>query len=210
MHFDERKIKLFKNFLDISLCKSLYEKVKKSKTSPATVGQLVNNEYVYTYNNWCTANLVDYENYKSDVDYIITQMRIVASEFYKLECLDTEVHFLHYSDGGKYHSHIDGQNLNGNVLERVIDRDITCVYYFNDDFTGGEINFDFFNKTYKPQSNDLLMYPSTWEYMHNVTPVTGNRYALVVWFKTLPNVNVNFTLTNNYILASLQEKLKLI
>lgn len=209
MHFDERKIKLYKNFLDNTFSKSVFEKVKQSKTCPATVGQLVDDEYVYTYNNWCTANLVDYENFKSDVDNIILEMKKVVSDFYKLECLDTEVHFLHYTDGSKYHSHIDGQNLNENTLERVVDRDITCVYYFNDDFEGGEINFDFFNKTYKPKTNDLLIYPTTWEYMHSVNQVTGNRYALVVWFNTLPQVNVSYKITNNYVLSSLKEKLKL-
>ena len=31
-----------------------------------------------------------------------------------------------------------------------------------------------------------MIYPSSWQYIHGVESVVGDRYALVIWFKTDP------------------------
>lgn len=61
-------------------------------------------------------------------------------------------------------------------------RRISCVYYFNDDYQGGEIEFKRFGIKYKPNKNELLFFPSTYVYSHEVLPViSGHRYAVVWW-----------------------------
>ena len=61
-------------------------------------------------------------------------------------------------------------------------RRISCVYYFNDNYKGGEIQFDKFNLKYKPNKNELLFFPSSYIYSHQVLPITeGCRYAVVWW-----------------------------
>ena len=68
--------------------------------------------------------------------------------------------------------------LNGNNIVR--DKD--DVYYFNDNYKGGEIQFDKFNLKYKPNKNELLFFPSSYIYSHQVLPITeGCRYAVVWW-----------------------------
>ena len=56
--------------------------------------------------------------------------------------------------------------------------------YLNDDYEGGE--FAFFNRTlkYKLNKGDVLMFPSTFMYPHEVMPVTkGTRYSIITWFR---------------------------
>lgn len=61
-------------------------------------------------------------------------------------------------------------------------RRVSCVYYFNDNYEGGEIEFKRFNLKYKPNKNELLFFPSTYVYSHEVLPViSGYRYAVVWW-----------------------------
>ncbi len=72
----------------------------------------------------------------------------------------------HFDDSAKYH------------------RKISLVYYFNEDYSGGEIEFDKFGIRYKPKANELIIFPSTYVYSHSVQEVTeGTRYSLVTWLK---------------------------
>jgi len=61
-------------------------------------------------------------------------------------------------------------------------RTVSNVYYFNDDYEGGEIVFPRFDIKFKPKANQLIMFPSTYVYNHSVLEVTsGTRYAVVSW-----------------------------
>ena len=76
------------------------------------------------------------------------------------ECL------IHIDDGPVYH------------------RRISVVYYLNDNYTGGEINFPRFNIKFKPKANDLILFPSTYVYNHSVSPIIeGSRYCVVSWLR---------------------------
>lgn len=83
---------------------------------------------------------------------------------------------LKYGEGQKFINHIDDHP---NYPRRI-----SFVYYMNDDYHGGEINFSRFDITYKPKANDLLVFPSAYTYNHSVIPVrSGTRYAIVGWIK---------------------------
>lgn len=63
-------------------------------------------------------------------------------------------------------------------------RRVSLTYYANDDYEGGEIEFDQFEVMLKPKKGQLLIFPSTFVYTHTVHPVTaGTRYAVVQWMK---------------------------
>lgn len=63
-------------------------------------------------------------------------------------------------------------------------RRVSTIYYLNDNYTGGEINFPRFNITFKPKANQMILFPSTYVYNHSVSPVIeGERYAVVSWIK---------------------------
>jgi len=83
---------------------------------------------------------------------------------------------LKYGKGQKFTNHIDDH--------KDYHRRISTVYYLNDNYTGGEINFPRFNITFKPQANQMIFFPSTYVYNHSVSEVTnGVRYAVVSWMK---------------------------
>ncbi len=83
---------------------------------------------------------------------------------------------LKYGVGQKFTNHIDDHP--------AFHRRVSLVYYMNDNYSGGEINFPRFGISYKPAANEILMFPSTYVYNHSVSEVTGGtRYAVVSWMK---------------------------
>lgn len=63
-------------------------------------------------------------------------------------------------------------------------RRVSTLYYLNDDYLGGEINFPRFNLSIKPLANQMIIFPSTYVYNHSVSPVTeGTRYCVVSWMR---------------------------
>ena len=83
---------------------------------------------------------------------------------------------LKYGKGQKFDRHTDDHP--------DFPRRISLTYYANDDYEGGEIEFDEFNLTIKPVKNQLLLFPSAYVYTHAVHPViSGTRYAVVQWMR---------------------------
>jgi len=83
---------------------------------------------------------------------------------------------LKYGPGQQFTDHIDDNTF--------YHRRISTIYYLNDNYTGGEINFPRFNITFKPKANQMLVFPSTYVYNHSVFPVIdGTRYAVVSWLR---------------------------
>lgn len=61
-------------------------------------------------------------------------------------------------------------------------RTLSYSFYLNDDYEGGEIEFDRFKLRIKPDANQLVLFPSNFMYSHEVLPViSGTRYAVVQW-----------------------------
>lgn len=87
-----------------------------------------------------------------------------------------EFNILKYGVGQKFTNHIDDHP---NYHRRI-----SLVYYINDDYLGGEINFPRFGVRHKPKANELLIFPSGYTYNHSIDPVTsGTRYSIVGWIK---------------------------
>ena len=83
---------------------------------------------------------------------------------------------LKYGAGQQFTNHIDDHPS--------YHRRISTVYYLNDNYTGGEINFPRFGITFKPKANQMIVFPSTYVYNHSVSPVIeGQRYAVVSWLR---------------------------
>lgn len=83
---------------------------------------------------------------------------------------------LKYGSGQFFSNHIDDHP--------AYHRRVSTVYYLNDNYTGGEINFPRFNVTFKPKANQMILFPSTYVYNHSVSPVIeGERYVVVSWMK---------------------------
>lgn len=79
-----------------------------------------------------------------------------------------------YSKGHFFKNHVD-DSLKFN-------RTVSFSFYPNDDYEGGEITFERFGIEYKPQANEIVLFPSNYVYNHSVKPILeGTRYAIVSW-----------------------------
>ena len=95
--------------------------------------------------------------------------------------------FLGYPVGGHYLQHIDGEQIDPQTgeWEKALSRDISFLFYLNDEYGGGEIEFPSLGLTIRPKKGMMIAFPSYKEFPHMVHPVTwGHRYTVVSWVTT--------------------------
>jgi predicted 2-oxoglutarate/Fe(II)-dependent dioxygenase YbiX len=118
--------------------------------------------------------------------------------FYNVEVRYTEPsQILHYGIGGHYIPHVDSEtpykdDMGLDMWEKTLDRDLSAIYFLNDDFAGGELVFPALDLVVKPEAGTLVCFPSDHNYVHGVNPVTaGHRYTIVTWMriKGMPTVD---------------------
>ena len=72
------------------------------------------------------------------------------------------------------------------------DRKATAIFWFNDDYEGGELAFPEHNITIKPEAGCLIFFPSTPDYIHQSKIVTsGKKYCVPLFFYKNPPVSVS-------------------
>jgi predicted 2-oxoglutarate/Fe(II)-dependent dioxygenase YbiX len=110
--------------------------------------------------------------------------------FFDVEVRDREPsQILHYGVGGHYIPHVDAETLYKDdtgldLWEKTLDRDLSVVYFLNDDFSGGELYFPVLDLTIQPEAGTLVCFPSDHNYIHGVRPViSGHRYTAVTWMR---------------------------
>jgi predicted 2-oxoglutarate/Fe(II)-dependent dioxygenase YbiX len=93
-----------------------------------------------------------------------------------------------YLPGGFFVPHNDGESVEHDPVayewrwRRSMDRDVSLVWYLNDDFEGGGLWFPLFQRLIQPRTGMVVTFPSTHEFAHTAQPVvSGTRYAVVTW-----------------------------
>ena len=79
---------------------------------------------------------------------------------------------------------------------------VTCLFYLNDGYVGGEISFKVLDKNqksvefsydYKPSSGDMIVFPSTPPFYHGVKKARqGEKYIIRTYWKNIQKENKNF------------------
>lgn len=65
-------------------------------------------------------------------------------------------------------------------------RTMSMVYYPNDDYEGGELDFIHFGVKIKPKAGQLFLFPSAYNLEHKVHPITsGTRITIVSFFNQM-------------------------
>lgn len=85
---------------------------------------------------------------------------------------------IQYESGTLFQWHVDDSKYNP--------RTVSFVLYFNDNYTGGELQFktQIQGQPFKPSANSLIIFPSNASYMHQVLPVTsGIKYSAISFAK---------------------------
>ncbi len=68
----------------------------------------------------------------------------------------------------------------------ITSRTISSVLYLNDNYSGGELYFPYFDITFKPKAGSVILFPSNFMYVHEVKTITdGIRYSFPNWFHNL-------------------------
>lgn len=121
-------------------------------------------------------------------DLLRSTVKNIINPFYGVEVSSSEIpQILSYSVGGHYLPHIDGEGVwvsptGEKIWKKTTDRDISMVFYLNDDFEGGDFIFPDLKIRIRPEPGMMICFPSTRFYRHGVEPVTkGKRYSIVTW-----------------------------
>lgn len=89
----------------------------------------------------------------------------------KLRVFDKkEVHLIRFQTDFYMNKHVDTTG------------DFATIYYINDNYVGGEINFPWHDLKIKPKANSFVTFPSNQHYLHEVLKNTGERYSSTLWF----------------------------
>ena len=89
---------------------------------------------------------------------------------------DTGYMLLRYKTGDYVKNHVDTSSDQHRTL--------SCSLILNDDYEGGEISF--LDDKVKPhlKKGDLVIFPSSFTYPHQVLPITsGTRYSIITWIR---------------------------
>ena len=141
-------------------------------------------------------------------DLFRNAVREIINPFYQCEVDSSEIpQVLSYGIGGHYKPHIDGESIwvtprGEKIWKKSTDRDLSIVFYLNDEFEGGDFIFPELKIRVRPEPGMMICFPSNHHYMHGVEPVTkGKRYSIVSWatVKGFPSMNeVNQQLSKEY------------
>jgi hypothetical protein len=72
----------------------------------------------------------------------------------------------------------------GNPTSEVLN-EYSSILYLNDGYQGGELYFEELGLLVKPKANQLVFFPSGFEFRHEVKPVlSGDRYTLASFYTT--------------------------
>ena len=141
-------------------------------------------------------------------DLLKHTVKEIINPFYDIEVNSSEIpQILSYSIGGHYLPHIDGESIwvtpnQEKIWKKSTDRDLSIVFYLNDEFEGGDFIFPELKIRIRPEPGMMICFPSNHHYMHGVEPVTkGKRYSIVTWatvkgFETMSQQNK--TLSGRY------------
>ncbi len=89
---------------------------------------------------------------------------------------DTGYQLLKYKTGDYVTEHIDTSSGEHRTL--------SCSLALNDDYEGGELAFFDGELKYKLKKGDMIIFPSSFTYPHQVLPViSGTRYSIITWIK---------------------------
>lgn len=141
-------------------------------------------------------------------DLFRNSVREIINPFYQCEVDSSEIpQVLSYGIGGHYKPHIDGESIwmtprGEKIWKKSTDRDLSIVFYLNDEFAGGDFIFPELKIRVRPEPGMMVCFPSNHNYMHGVEPVTkGKRYSIVSWatVKGFPSMDeINQQLSQEY------------
>jgi len=165
-------------------CNQLIELAKPKLISANVLGEQVP-QYRTAMNTWLT----EITPVTDDIKQMVSQITHLPIENQEL------IHIVKYEVGGEYKPHHDAFHTNTSYYDGVIkaggQRKFSCLFYLNDEFTGGETSFPQKNLIITPKTGRLLAWGNTndnstikKDSLHAGLPViSGEKWIAIVWVR---------------------------
>lgn len=186
-HFgsDIKNIKIVKNFFEL-------DDIKKIQKFLPTINQwddpgknLYNSDGECTYdasywrNRQCGPKTLSSLNMAiyNIVELYIKKMQMFLEDAFKVKLSGRSPVIIRWNPGTEQQPHADKQ-LNDGSPNPFPDYDINSLFYYNDDFSGGELYYPQYDLEIKPSPGLAVAHPGDIYYLHGVRKIlSGQRYT---------------------------------
>jgi predicted 2-oxoglutarate/Fe(II)-dependent dioxygenase YbiX len=111
------------------------------------------------------------------IEKYIKKMQLALEEIYCVELINRPPVIMKWRPGIEQRPHADKQ-LNNGEPNAFVNYDLNSLFYYNDDFEGGELFYPQHDIVVKPKPGLAIAHPGDVNYLHGVTMITsGNRYT---------------------------------
>jgi hypothetical protein len=115
------------------------------------------------------------------INSMIARLKIEVDKFFNVDAKETGPAIVRWPIGARQEPHADKEFHTGIEKGRPNDfpwYDLAGLFYFNDDYEGGELYFPQHGIEFKPKAGAAYFFPGDMNYTHGVRPVTsGNRFT---------------------------------
>jgi hypothetical protein len=115
------------------------------------------------------------------INSMIARLKIEVDKFFNVDVRETGPAIVRWPVGARQEPHADKEFHTGIEKGRPNDfphYDIAGLFYFNDDYEGGELYFPQHGIEFKPKAGAAYFFPGDRFYTHGVRPVrSGNRFT---------------------------------
>ena len=128
------------------------------------------------------------------INSMIARLKIEVDIFFDVDAKETGPAIVRWPVGARQEPHADKEFHAGPEKGRANDfpwYDLAGLFYFNDDYEGGELYFPQHGIEFKPVAGAAYFFPGDMNYTHGVRPVkSGNRFTSP-FFWTINSHNKN-------------------
>ncbi len=189
--YHEYPFLIFENLVSKEECKRIIDSLEDDNYRAKLIGKGLDEEIRKTIIHKPTPKIKEFF-YK-----IFEKVKKETEDFFGVSFLKgSEIQILEYKEGGFYKCHADNASeiyKNGVLVgyKEVVNRKLTTLFFLNDDFRGGEIEFchlRFFDGKkviFKPKAGMMIVFPSHGLFAHEVKKVKGRRFTIVKWWEVI-------------------------
>jgi hypothetical protein len=178
-------IKIYHNHIDKSICEQTIQELNTAKwMKNSFVGyvksdevSLSDNELDVTYDDVSTRGVLMLDIHRALMNYIVDDLKF---PWFSGWSGYSYMRFNRYNEGQEMAKHCDHITINEDGMRKGVPI-LSIIGALNDDYEGGElIMFD--DEVIELKRGDLMVFPSSFLYPHQVKPVTkGVRDTFVSW-----------------------------
>jgi hypothetical protein len=142
---------------------------------------------LYDANIWADRVATHSSLMKSDpsililIEDMIKRLKVQVDKFFDVDVRETGPAIVRWPIGARQEPHADKEFHIGEERGRPNDfpyYDIASLFYFNDDYEGGELYFPVQGIEFKPKAGAAYFFPGDRHYVHGVRPVkSGHRFT---------------------------------